>query len=578
VVDGYAYDAGEKIILGVTVGTRIQYTQLLAVGLMAGQVKIVSLRTISGYTNVLLVTEELLLCAVKEGDDTYPYAIKLGEPEGTSYKLTARCMINNQGLPLALAQSLARAATVCDGYLVLVMDRTIEIFSVSDFTNGGTSGDVKPISSIPLYTPASNIRRAIAKAAFQIRGDESGVLHLSMRGNFGTLNIASLFRESDSAGGAPSFDLKWAQFSGGSEIDENDQSAPFFSLGPSAAYQIDFSLVHYSGSSLLDIFLVKIQKAGATEIPGQRAHIPSVRHIDGSNLPLRQFTTSLDFDDSTGLVLFGTSKGEIVIAYFQAYAALARRPDWLQFELPELPVNEGCDGLSTVHISMYIPAYYECRGNLNDAEPSVLRRITSEAINSWGTASLEVQLPPSWSSNWEQYDHVLKWIRPTPRWSPSVFQFYPRWDSALDVRRMTSIRGELIPLVYYADGKPDSQLVVFRVGVRLYITLIRNDPGEGDAVNIGALPFRFDQPLDLTLLDEFAHSIIPLSNFSSQRHGDECVDMVDLVARETNDLLEYLAANPHELLDLRHQTGENPELWSEDDWRLLTDGRREASN
>jgi len=122
-------------------------------------------------------------------------------------------MINNQGLPLALAQSFARAATVCDGYLVLVMDRTIEIFSVSDFTNGGTSGDVKPISSIPLYTPASNIRRAIAKAAFQIRGDESGVLHLSMRGNFGTLNIASLFRESDSAGGAPSFDRfsPWAR-------------------------------------------------------------------------------------------------------------------------------------------------------------------------------------------------------------------------------------------------------------------------------------------------------------------------------------------------------------------------------
>ncbi len=63
-----------------------------------------SLRTVSGYTNVLLVTEELLLCAVKEGDDTYPYVIKWDEPEGTSFKVIARCMINDRGLPLALAQ------------------------------------------------------------------------------------------------------------------------------------------------------------------------------------------------------------------------------------------------------------------------------------------------------------------------------------------------------------------------------------------------------------------------------------------------------------------------------------------
>ncbi len=247
-------------------------------------------------------------------------------------------------------QSFACAATVWDGYLVLVMDRTIEIFSVSDFTSGGgMSNDAKPISSIPLYTPESNVRRAIAKAAFQIRGHESGVIHMSMRDNIGTLKFASLFRKSDPAIDGPSFDLKWATFSSGPEIDESDRSAPFFSLGPSAAYQIDFSLVHYSGSSLVDIFLVQIQKAGATANSGQRAHIPSVRHVDGSNLPLRQkFTTGLDFDDSTGLVLFGTSKGEIVLAYFQAYTALARCPDWLQFELPELSVNEGYNDLSTV--------------------------------------------------------------------------------------------------------------------------------------------------------------------------------------------------------------------------------------
>ncbi len=86
---------------------RIQYTQLLAVGLEADQVKMVSLRTVLGYTNVLLMNEEILLCAVKEGDNNYPYAIKWDEHEGTSYKLIARCMINDRGLPLALAQ-------VCD--------------------------------------------------------------------------------------------------------------------------------------------------------------------------------------------------------------------------------------------------------------------------------------------------------------------------------------------------------------------------------------------------------------------------------------------------------------------------------
>ncbi len=89
----------------------------------------------------------------------------------------------------------------------------------------------------------------------------------------------------------------------------------YVSSGSLFAYQIRLSVLDEFDPVLLDLIGLKKTCDVSSSERGLIA-VETVRGVFADNLPMMRFTTSLDFDNAAGLIVLGTSKGDLCVVEF----------------------------------------------------------------------------------------------------------------------------------------------------------------------------------------------------------------------------------------------------------------------
>jgi len=108
---------------------------------------------------------------------------------GAHLKLVPGCYDNPKfpnNLPLGVIHSLPRAATIWKDLLMVVMDKSAELFKLGDFDSQSPNG-VAATMSIPLQLTDTSDLSAVAEASFDVQTlrKEREALHILFRDNQG---------------------------------------------------------------------------------------------------------------------------------------------------------------------------------------------------------------------------------------------------------------------------------------------------------------------------------------------------------------------------------------------------------
>ena len=118
---------------------------------------------------------------------------------------------------------------------------------------------------------------------------------------------------------------------------------------------------------------------------------------------------------------------------------------------------------------MDLPAFYSCPSALPNGEVS--QRLLEECTEYWNEGSPLRDHPhiPGWSSDWPRFQHLNRWVYPSPRWGYRDPHTVVDWNdetTAASIRYQLDVLGDLKPLLYKEE---DHSTVVFRVGQRLFV-------------------------------------------------------------------------------------------------------------
>lgn len=181
---------------------------------------------------------------------------------------------------------------------------------MGDFHNPN-SQDAIAIATLPFTSTFPGVSEPIvAHAELAARGfrSDGNVLHFSYRTYEGCVYLASLIRHTSDEtqitmsvgvmGGAP-------------------QPANFVSSASSLSYQIRLSGLYEFAPLSLDLIGINLRDATNTS-QTRLIDVQSSRKLSIHNLPMMRFATSLDFDGAAGLIVIGTSKGDLCVVDFAA--------------------------------------------------------------------------------------------------------------------------------------------------------------------------------------------------------------------------------------------------------------------
>ena len=214
---------------------------------------------------------------------------------------------------------------ICNGFVLVLLGNSIEFFELDQILS---SASVTPSHSITLqkykqYGDYIAEGRLMSKDGVDFRSQSrytpSEVL-VKGRGPYGEIIVGTI------AVGKGTFELEGLRLYEGIEKPGSGRltSVKFF-VGSSQEYQIYLAYPKYSGHNnevpgrmheSPSLMVASVHTRTLSSVPGdslEGADMGDVAPIDRAGLPLLHFLSCLDFDDSAGLILFATSRGELCL-------------------------------------------------------------------------------------------------------------------------------------------------------------------------------------------------------------------------------------------------------------------------
>ncbi|KLO11325.1 hypothetical protein SCHPADRAFT_477003 [Schizopora paradoxa] len=300
-----------------------------------------------------------------------------------------------------------------------------------------------------------------------------------------------------------------------------------------------------------------------TTVDGQETPIHTNSRTPKSirdGFPLLHYTTTLDLDDGVGLLAIGTGRGHLCFARFLPDGIISGGSF-----IDELPTHRSNQGeLSAEPVAMDIPAYYHChRGQMEKPvkDIGVIRDVTIH----WPVPENIQDINP-WSCNWEKFEAAYDWVAPTNRWPANDPEFSIWIPTTASACISLTTFGDIIPLAY----RLDSDIVLFRVGPRLYFSSRDEEDGE-PILSFSALPISFEASvLDGRLLEAYRQPDV-LKNMWGKRYKYRGISALVGAARRMEDLIDTVNRHPDEFEATLERTGDDPDLWTSDDLKLIAD-------
>lgn len=277
-------------------------------------------------------------------------------------------------IDFAKAHLNAIASTEWEGFTVVILNKSIQIFNRANIDEGPHSGDaLTAISSFILGFDAEGDgdRDFVEEATFEVgtnRRSQSGAPLLLFSGRRRDLFSFTGALTLERGGGGqrkPRLVGVWTAeyYITDGDVDDEDKSELFPKLpiavrtkvGHSFGYVLQVVQSGESEDRPLELLILSWSKQTFKRFGEQ--HLSSLivpSKVDGSGLPLLQFLTCVDFDDAAGLIVAGTSRGDLCLVRFLSETSWAAGA--LQTSLPKLRnsvpnVSKVRNGTGTVYLS-----------------------------------------------------------------------------------------------------------------------------------------------------------------------------------------------------------------------------------
>lgn len=315
-----------------------------------------SIATIPGYSHAIGISNGRVYCAAKGGDDTYPHVVdwavgrscrlnplcfdRAQIPMGERHVSRSRHGFIHETVYIFALQSNAHTATEWLEYIVIILDKSVEAFNKSDLYSGElgpATSSVKGILSFPLSCDDPTDLSSLAEAKFGSSevGDScrnKAILRFYGRRNDGKILTGFVMSEEETDS-RPTLKLKGVWIGGmtGSKL----LPSLWLVVGRSFHHAVHLHAVQKRDQVPLTLSVLRRDGTAETNNNGtdQVSFITSVR-IEGIELPLLQFTSGLDFDEASGLLVIGTTLGDFCLIRFLREFAWV--PGTLLTDLPKL--------------------------------------------------------------------------------------------------------------------------------------------------------------------------------------------------------------------------------------------------
>ncbi|KAH8112801.1 hypothetical protein DFH11DRAFT_1705942 [Phellopilus nigrolimitatus] len=580
VINGLVEDGCKHIHMAISIRTRNSFIRVLSVGACSDGFLFRSLAEIRGASHVQLLHGPLVGFSVYEGDDSYPrvanwYTGKIMTLFPKRYEplpsvlaqvpspLTARYNADGTFDP---THEICRAMTVWNRYFVVVFDAAVHIYLKPDL--GDSYLQTSPallLSILPLGSQSFNpvksayfTQRDIGETCKKLsdRSSPFPPLHIIIHTFKGTLSAATISFDSDAPNMCSAFSLVYHPHLTQEEIGGNSIRAACVSLSSSSVYAA--SLMVNCESSFL-----------SSQIVLTALHLPSDQHdikvsaqmhkflgscsaVSAQELPVLHLVQCIDFDDARGVLLLGSSIGEVSCTLFSGYESIY--PESLLDDLPPLAESD------IPYLDNYpepIPvdmiSYLSHEVLLEEGEEAP-QEVVDEALLLWSGPDVNIA---GWSNDWSRFKYLANWMMPPPVWGLAQPKLQEGATGSHYVRTCLRNLGDIVPVLYKESCH---DILIFRAGQRLFILY---GSYEEETVYINALRLPVDQIFNAHRVQEALESTFQRSNLHG-RLSDEVLDLYERLAEIAFRIGRFMERTGRGKL-----VGAVSNAWSDSEWTNL---------
>ncbi|TDL19708.1 hypothetical protein BD410DRAFT_726828 [Rickenella mellea] len=549
IMDGEIEDLNTEIIIAVSVGCRERYVQILNVGTSACVPQILKRNAIPGADRVLCLRGSYLGVAVVDGDDSNP--ILLDWKRGTQWVL-------KPSVPIASLddRTTCLAMTIWDAFVVVAFPDQLHVYTYPE----SRSGDFELLYTHSVFAGLTDIievrfvNNESLTSSFPGGMERTAArpLYAFLKGNDGEYYMQVLDANGQLQDGAVECDVP--------QLTDDDKS-PVGVLSMTIGYSgrkflglISSSIRHCLPPRILIASIRPPQfQAGCDSFSCDNNIYTNYHVLPTADFPLLHFWSCFDFDDSRGVLLTGTSRGEICVARFVHGDIIL--PGSLIDELPPLHINyveKEHPYLVQVPVKMDLPPYYLFRECLmNDDIPA---HIVDQLTYSWKLPADVNFSAPGWSSDWHSFRNLKRWAMPSLRWGhmdpDMLLTRFLSHSSVNEIRISYGYLGEPYPVAFLQD---DHDVVIFRIGTQAFLM-------QWDGIAVFRQPL---QELSQLLQNTPVHELTTLHLHFVEWRGkffDTSVQALLEHGRNFDAIIEHAAMSDDFALD------PNPNIWTNKEW------------
>ncbi|KAL5513817.1 hypothetical protein ACEPAH_4218 [Sanghuangporus vaninii] len=263
--------------------------------------------------------------------------------------------------------------------------------------------------------------------------------------------------------------------SGRSLCDKLDDPRPFDDHSPVLSHADHFT----SPSSSND------QHGSASSLSDKCSAIP----ISSSNFPSLHLLSCVDFDDWNGILLMGTTSGEVRLASFLPKVCMTPKSTRNMLSAV-VCLKESINNLSEISVFLDLPLFYRLRKRYRIFH-GLPEDVIVQATADWRDPRIGLITIGGWTNDWLKFEDIWHWILPFSRWGPLDTDFHDEINGVFFRYRLQTL-GEIVPILYHTSNQ---QEIVFRIGQRIFYS----DPEQDDMNEqgcLGVLPLTYDQFLN----------------------------------------------------------------------------------
>ncbi|TDL19730.1 hypothetical protein BD410DRAFT_791883 [Rickenella mellea] len=465
VMNGEVEDLNSDIVIAVSVGCRERYVQILTLGISAGLPRILKLKTIPGADHVLCLRGSYLGVAVLDGDDSNP--ILLDWKEESQWVLKPSVPITS--FPEICTRITCLAMTIWNAFVVAAFPRQLRVYTYPG--SHGASCELLHTHSVLADVSVIDGVRFVNNQLISPQEDTEGTGATHLHVVFKTIHGEFYAQALDSNGQLQGKAVKCAVPRPADEVFPVELVLMTIGYTGRRFLGLISSKRHCLPPKLLIAGIRPSQsQAGCDRLSCNNNICTDYRILPTANFPHLHFWPCFDFDDSRGVLLTGTSRGELCVARFVQGDIIL--PGSLMDELPALKATDDRKEPSGL-VTMDLPLLYQFRECMNDDIPA---HVVDQITSSWKFSG-DVQLSaPGWSNDWHSFRNLKRWAMPSFRWGamdPNMPLTRDLPESLVnEIRIGYGYLGEPCP-VAFLQGNHD--VVIFRMGSQAFITLEPDD-------------------------------------------------------------------------------------------------------